>query len=74
MSPGEGPNRLVPGDHYLLKHLVPYTSCKETPMAEAVGKTLSSPIKIILTHFQPSSFLTEVTNLILRNVRTLSGN
>lgn len=74
MSSGERTNRLVPGDHYLLKHLIPYTSCKATSMAEAAGKTLSSPIKIILTHFQPSSSHTEVIDLILRNVRTLSGN
>lgn len=62
---GEGPRGLVPGDHDLLKHLIPYTSCK-TSMAEIAGKTSSS--LIIITHFQLSSFPTEVTNLIPRNV------
>lgn len=37
-------------------------------MAEAAGKTLSSPIKVILTHFQPTSFPTEATNLVPRKV------
>lgn len=68
MSSGEGPNRLIPGGHYLTKHLIPYTPGEERSLAEAVRKTPSSPTKIILTLLKPNSFPTLVTSLIPRNV------
>lgn len=58
MSSGVGPNRLAPGGHYSIKHLIFYTSGEEKSMAEAVRNTPSSPTKIILTGFKLNSFLT----------------